>query len=112
MALLSCASVTAAARRAGVSARTLRRWLAAPEFGGALAAAKSECFSAAMAALQRVQGAAVRTLRRNLRCGHAATEIRAALGLLAAGFKETELSELTARLSGLEERLRECGLSG
>jgi hypothetical protein len=57
-------------------------------------------------AISQLQGAAteaVETLKRNLYCGTAATEVRAALGILDQSIKAVEIYDLESRLAALEE---------
>src|SRR5947208_3667217 len=81
-ALLAAPTVKKAAARAGVSERTLQLWLADPDFREAFRAARRRVLEGAVANLQHASRAAVATLRRNLRCGAAAVEVRAAVAIL------------------------------
>jgi len=106
-ALLTCASIGKAAEVTGVSERTLRSWLRDPEFKAAFRAARRQVVEAAVGQLQRATGAAVRTLRRNLSCGKAAVEVRAALGIIEQSIKAVELIDLDDRVAALESAERE-----
>lgn len=103
-ALLSEPTVTAAAEKAGVGERTLRRWLLLPDFQDAFRAARRQIVEDALSQLQGATGEAVATLRRNLKCGRAGDEIRAAIAILDQSSRATELIDLQERLTALESR--------
>lgn len=103
-ALLTAPTIETAAREAGVSERTLRRWMKLPEFRDSLREAQRCAFDEAVGELHALAREAADTLRRNMTCGHAATETRAALGVYAQAFKSREF-ELLDRLERLEELL-------
>lgn len=104
-ALLTHDSITAAAAAAGVCEKTLRTWLKDEDFLRAYRAARRTVVEAALAQLQRVTGEAVMALRRNLTCGHAGSEIRAAVAVLDHACRALELTDLMQRVEGLEQRL-------
>src|SRR2546430_869133 len=91
-------TVTAAARRAGVSRRAAHLWLREPAVRARVAETRAALFSHAVGRLAGLSARAVATLRRNLRCGDAAVEVRAALGALTQAHKAMELAELQARV--------------
>jgi hypothetical protein len=104
-ALLSTRTIPEAASAAGVSARTLERWLAESDgFSAAYRAARRQVVEVAIGRLQDATGDAVATLSRNLTCGKPAVEVRAALGILEQAIKAVELWDLEERLSELEGR--------
>jgi hypothetical protein len=82
VALLAAPTVTAAAAQAGIGERTLRRWLQTPEFKAAHRDARRQIVEASIARLQRATTDAVEALERNVRCGDAAVEVRAACAIL------------------------------
>lgn len=103
-ALLTEPTVAEAAEKAGVSERTLRRWLSdSPEFVGAYRRARLQVVEAAISHLQQASAEAVATLRRNMDCGNPHAEIRAALGVMDLSIKGAELLDLEARIEELED---------
>jgi hypothetical protein len=110
-ALLSEASIQAAAAKVGVTERTLRSWLAQPAFAAAFKDRCRAVLDTATSALRGATEGAVECLRRNLTCGKAAAEIRAAVGILDHALKTVELLDLMKRLDALGDAL-ERGSSG
>ena len=104
-ALLSSVTVEAAAKKAGVSDRTLHRWLNDPGFRQGYLAARRQVMEQAVGSLQRASLGAVEALVRNLKCGVPGTEVRAALVILDAGLKGVEMMEFEDRLAAVEESL-------
>lgn len=102
-ALLTCRTIGAAAKKAGVTARTLHRWLNDPCFRQAYLAARRQVLEQATSVLQRASAAAVTALEKNLTCGASTAEIAAAKAILDYGFKGIETEEFDARLARLEE---------
>lgn len=103
-ALITEPTILAAAAKVGVSERTVRLWLEQPNF---LAAFKAQCkhiLDVATASLSGATEGAVATLRRNLNCGKASDENRAAIGILEHMAKTTELLDLMKRIDELERR--------
>ena len=105
MALLSSPSVEAAAKKTGVSDRTLHRWLREPAFRQSCLAARRQVMEQAVGCLQRASLGAVETLVRNLKCGVPGTEVRAAQVILEAGTKGVEMMEFEDRLTAIEQTL-------
>jgi hypothetical protein len=104
-ALLTEPTINAAAQKVGVTTRTLRNWLAEPDFAAEF---KERCRIVLDTATSMLSGAtesAVECLRRNLECGKAAAEIRAAIGILTHAFQAAELADVVERLDELERRL-------
>jgi hypothetical protein len=87
-----------------VTPRTLRNWLDLPAFAAAFKERCKGILETATSALSGATEGAVEALRRNLTCGKAAAEIRAAVGILDHAFKATELLDLMKRLEELERR--------
>jgi hypothetical protein len=98
-ALLSEATIQAVATKAGISQSTLKRWLAEPGFREAYRQARSQVVESAINPLIRSGRSAVATLVKNLSCGQAGVEVRAAQVLLEHVF--------ALRGKDLEERLQE-----
>ena len=106
-ALLTSPSVNAAAKTAGVSESTARRWLQLPDFGASYRAARREGVTHAVALLQRNAGAAVAAILRNLKEDQPPQiQLRAAELALKFSMEGIELEDLAARVAELEERLQ------
>jgi len=105
LALLKQRNVEEAARVAGISAKTLRRWQQQPEFQAAYRKANREVFGQAVARLQQSTGAAVTTLLKVMLDIHtpAAIKARVAEAILAHAFKGTEMDDFAASLAELEQ---------
>jgi transposase len=108
-ALLSAPSLEQAAKKAGVSKATLHQWMKEAEFKAALRTARQEVLEAAVSRLQAVTNEAVNTLQRALTCAVPTVEVSAARAILEYSFRSQELEDLEARLTSLEERLKEIG---
>jgi hypothetical protein len=106
-ALLTAATVEAAATAAGVGERTLRNWMRQPAFSRAYQDARRLVVETALTRLQQVTGDAVETLRRNLTCKKPAAEIRAALGILDLAVRAVEVGDLAQRVEELESLISE-----
>src|ERR1051325_951503 len=109
-ALLAQATIKEAAKAAKVGESTLRRWLRTPEFASAWNTVRSTFLLQGVSDLQETFCDAVSTLRRNLSCGEAGTEVRAADVLLSQTLKGTEILDLKRRVEELETRARNAGL--
>ena len=95
-ALLSQRSVEDAARVAGISTKTLLRWLQMPEFQTAYRQARRDAFGQATARLQQASGAAVATLLKimvDVNAPHS-TRVRAADCVLDRAGKAIEIEDL------------------
>lgn len=107
-ALLQTRTVTDAATLAGVSERTLFRWLADSTFRAALATAEGELLDAAQRRLLALQGKAIDVLDVLLTpetdIPHG-VQLRAAQAVLDSLLKLRELRDLEERLAALESRL-------
>jgi hypothetical protein len=106
IALLSVGTIAKAAEQAGVSERTLRHWLATPQFASEYRARRMQVVEQAIGTLQSASVQAVDTLVRNLQCGKPASEIAAANSLLERSTAAVELFDLAQRVAELEERLK------
>lgn len=106
-ALLAGESQDAAATVAGVSRRTVVRWLASPDFADELARARAAAFAEALAALKGGAGLAVKTLLDILKSKNPAERRQAAKEILGFAFKGAELEDFETRLARLEKYLEE-----
>lgn len=103
MGLLSTRTIADAASSAGVSSRTLERWLAEnDEFVAEYRAARRRVVEGAVSCLQEATTEAVDTLKRNLTCGSPSTEVRAASTILDQAVRAVEIYDLETRLAALE----------
>jgi hypothetical protein len=102
VAVLTEPTLSKAAAKVGIGASTLRSWWKLPVFQDAIRAAGKRLVERSVARLQRISGAAVQTLARNLKCGKAGDEIRAALGILDHAVKGLELLEMAGQVEHLK----------
>ena len=102
--LLATSKIYEAADRCGVSERTLKRWLAMPDFQAAFSEAKSELLKVATSKLRREAGAAVDVLSSVARDTEApaASRVTAGRTLLELAFKSHETEVLEERIAALE----------
>jgi hypothetical protein len=100
--LLTQPTIEAAAAEAGVAYRTLKGWLARPDFQQAYRQARHQLLERTVARLLALCGQAVETLGRNLTCGRPTAENRAALAILEQATRGVELLDLAARVEALE----------
>jgi hypothetical protein len=91
-ALLTEPTHAGAAAKAGVCEATLHRWLRLSEFQAAYRQARRGIVEAAIGRLKQTTGKAVEALDRNLTCGQAGNEIRAAQESLITPRSSTWLS--------------------
>lgn len=103
LALLASAAPSDAARAAGCSERTLRRWRRTAGFQQALRAAARDAAAESMSRLIGAQGEAVTTLVRALRSPSDVVAVRAGIALLELGLRVTD-DDTAARLTDLERR--------
>lgn len=108
-ALLSSKTVLGAAEMAGVSARTLTRWLADADFRAALLEAESEAIDAATRRLIGLQGVAIDCLHETLsdRKALPGIRMRAAQSILDFLMKLRDLRNIEKRLAALESIINE-----
>jgi transposase-like protein len=106
VALLSQRNIAEAARTAGLSERTLYRWLKDPTFDAAYRDARRSVYSQSMARAQQMSTAAVTTLGVIMLDANAppATRIRAADCVLNHAGKAIDREDIFVRLSELERR--------
>ena len=104
-ALLEHATITAAADAVGIGDKTLRRWLAEPDFQAALyRTAREQAVRMAVGRLQGVLAKATEALERTMTCGTPATEVRAAVAVIEHAVKGVELLDLAERVDALEAK--------
>ncbi len=111
-ALLSESTIEAAARKAKVGYRTLKRWLTLPRFQAAYSAARQALVERTVAGLLAITSKAVETLSRNMRCGQPGAENRAAELALAQAFKGAEVLDLARQIAEIKEQVREAEAHG
>ncbi len=106
IALLANGSTDKAARAAGVTTRTVYRWLADPTFEEVYRAARREAVQAALGALQQASASAVATVVAIMRNPKASPAVRlsAARSVLELALQSVELDDVLTRLSALEAR--------
>lgn len=106
IALLTEATVEAVAVKAGVTPRTLYRWLNDPPFVGAYRAARRQAVQHATGRLQQAASEAVTTLRDVMTdtTAPAPARVNAAKSVLELAVKAVEIEDLTARIEALEQR--------
>ncbi len=102
-ALLESASVSEAATKCGLNAKTLRRYLADVEFQKEFRAARRLVFEQNIIRLQSLHAGAIATLERNLNCENPSAEIRAAQIVLESTRKDFETLDILSRLELLED---------
>jgi hypothetical protein len=108
-ALLTQSNVEQAARAAGISTRTLLRWMKIPEFDAAYRDARRKAFSQSIARLQQGATAAATTLLKIMvdPAAPASVKVRAAESVLSHGLKAMEVEEIEARVRELERANQE-----
>ena len=109
--LLASGNQTAAAAAAGITHRTLRRWLTEPAFVAALDAAQDQLLDNVTVDLVRAASGAVALLDRVVSDPDAKTalRIRAAAILLDSVLRWRELRTVSRRLDALEQIFKEDG---
>jgi hypothetical protein len=105
-ALLSERTVEAAAAKAGVAYRTLKTWLAQPDFLVDYRQARQQVVEAAVGRTQQACCQAVDALVENLSCDNAAARNAAAKGILEMAVRGVELTDI---LESIEELKRQVG---
>jgi len=106
-ALLAGESQDAAAIAAGVSRRSVVRWLADPAFAAELEAARAAAFAGALSALKGGAAAAVTALLQNLNAKTPGERRQAAREILTFAFKGVEVLDFEARLERIEKLLEQ-----
>jgi transposase-like protein len=104
-ALLNNRTIEEAAREAGISARTLLRWMKKPDFRESWHEARRDSVSQATSRLQQASGVAVNTLLKGMVDPTVTiSRIRAAQSVLALSHKGLELEDFDLRIARLEQR--------
>jgi hypothetical protein len=102
IALLSTNTTAAAAEQAGVSSKTIERWLRDEDFVREYRAVRSQVMETAVARIQHAASEAVEALRRNLTPpAPASTQVRAAVSILEIAAKGVELYDLVQKVDQL-----------
>jgi transposase-like protein len=109
-ALLERPTITEAAGAVGIGEKTLRRWLAEPEFKAAYRDAREQTLSMAVGRLQALLARAGEALDRAMVCGTPSVEVRAAGIVIQEAFKGVELLDLAERVAALEKREPALGI--
>lgn len=106
-ALLTSPSIAAAARRAKVHERTVRRWLQDPDFTAELARRRSAALAHASGRIAEVAGQAVDRLARLVLGRYVRDDVAAAAAktLLSAATRDRETAVLLDRMDRLEQTL-------
>jgi transposase-like protein len=119
IALLSCPTIKAAARKAKVAESTLYVWLKTPLFRDEYRRSRQLVVSQALGVLGSATKDAVATLKRNLKCKEPGVEVRAAIGILdkaingqAMADLQAEIEELRGMLEQLDAESRESENAG
>jgi hypothetical protein len=105
--LLASATIEQAAQKTGISEKTLRLWLAEPDFSRAYRKARAQVVEHAVTLLQRVTSLAVGTLHRAMSCGKPATEVAAAGKILEHALRAVQLFDLAQQLDELKQQMQE-----
>ena len=103
-ALLTQRNIEEAAKAAGISARTLLRWLKLPEFQTAYREARRTAYSQAVAKLQQGATAAATTLLKVMldQTTPASVKVRAAECVMNHSSKAIEIEDVEFRVAELE----------
>jgi transposase-like protein len=104
LALLSSKNVEDAARAAGITPRTLYRWLNEPDFDAAYRAARRQAYGQSISRLQQGATAAATTLLKVMidPATPPSTRVRASEAVLNHAAKAIEIEDIDARLRVLE----------
>ncbi len=107
--LLSEATISAAAAKAGIAERTLHGWLQDPLFEAAYRAVRREAVGQAVARLQQMSTHAVTVLATVMadKTTPPSTRVMAAKSILEFAIRAVELEDLEARLAVLEQAMKE-----
>jgi AcrR family transcriptional regulator len=101
-ALLESVTISDAAKKCGLSEKTVRRYLADAEFQKEFRAARRVVFEQNIIRLQSLHAGAVDTLERNLNCENPSVEVRASQIIIEGSRKDFETLDVLSRLEALE----------
>lgn len=102
-AMLSERTTTAAAKKAGISERTLYTWLNEPAFRGALRKAEKAILDDVTRRLSAGQTLALDTLEKLVKSArHESTKLRASVAWLEMSLKYRDAQDIEERLTALE----------
>jgi len=106
-ALLTCGTLSKAAKKTGVSESTLIRWQKDDNFKRAFRLARFDALERTIANIQRATGTALKTLEMIIKDKKASpsARTRAACAILGFAFKGSELLDLVARVEDIENEL-------
>jgi hypothetical protein len=105
-ALIACGSVEKAAAQCGVSERTLRNWLAEPEFRSAYRQERRKLLDNAVLILQTASVQSVATLVKHMQGPKPESAVRAAQIILDQCFRGTEALDLFEELEQQAEAMK------
>ena len=107
LALAGGCSIRAAAARANLHEKTIRRWLTDPEFVRRVQEARAKLFDKALAVLAGGLALAGKTLRKLLASPSDAVRLGAARALFEAALKARENLDLAAQLAELQQAMED-----
>ncbi len=107
-ALLTEKSIDAAALKTGVSTRTLKGWLALPEFKELHRAARMEVLERTVGQLLALHEQALEALKENLECENPAAKNRAVELVLTHSRDGLTVLDFDARLTAIEQAQRQA----
>lgn len=104
IALLTEPTITTAAEKAGITPRTLYKWLQTSEFKAAYREAKREAYTVAITRLQQAAAEAVEALRAIMNDPDkpSSARVSAARAILELAIKAIEIEDLEVRIEELE----------
>jgi hypothetical protein len=102
-ALLESATISEASRKCELNEKTLRRYLADPEFQTEFRAARRVVFEQNIVRLQSLHAGAVDALERNLNCENPSVEVRSAQIVIESTRKDFETLDILERLEKIED---------
>lgn len=105
-ALLAEPTIDQAAKAAGITPRTLYRYLTIPEFAELYKAARRQSVEQALTQVQSSTGKAAETLKRLMTCGKPSIELQAARSVLEFAIRAVELNDVIERLEVLEQAVK------
>lgn len=111
-ALLSSRTVRDAARKCKVTAATIYNWLKEDYFRREYRRHRQAMLDASLSALCTLSADAVATLKRNLKCGAPASEVKAAVAILDKAIDGQALADMQAEIEELRDQLRRGNEAG